>query len=220
MPINYISLAKIHHLLSRILFWPYKWTQYSALQNTCFAIQVSGAWGAWGVASLPCRIPCYCCTFFEMAFVRGGLQNVAKRERGLYPSQRRQPAQRRILSGSFIRLEDASGLYRTEYREYPTGKDGKSGFPVLRFDGAFWMMVLGVSLSCVLISTGPPGSCPFLPIQTPERGDAGKTHQDPERKTFRHAVERLEGYCECCKMRYVLLIVYLGLFMFSIRMFC
>ena len=70
-----------------------------------------------------------------MAFARGGWRNVASRERDMHSSQHQPAPQRRALKGSFISLEDASGLYKKEYQEYATGPDGLSGFPVLRFDG-------------------------------------------------------------------------------------
>ena len=71
-----------------------------------------------------------------MAFVLGSRHSVAKRERGLYAHQLfSRLSLRTVLKGSYIRLEDGSGLYRTEFREYKTTNGGKTGFPNLRFDG-------------------------------------------------------------------------------------
>ncbi len=48
------------------------------------------------------------------------------------------PPGKRSLRGSFIKLEDMSGRFRAEFREYPSrrvGADIVCGFPALHFDG-------------------------------------------------------------------------------------
>ena len=44
-------------------------------------------------------------------------------------------ARSRRLVGSYVRLEESSGQYRAEFKEYPNTSTGKTGFPTLRFDG-------------------------------------------------------------------------------------
>ena len=157
----------------------------------------------------------FCVGAMAMAFARGGRHNVARRERGLYPSQRTLAAEplllpRRDLIGSYVRLEDGSRLYRTEIREYEARKDGTSGFPALRFDGLAFPLKVGVACLRIYNRTGPLGSCPFRPLVTrddsDDSDDAGREAGKRPRPLL-HAVDKLDGYCECCNVKYVLLYI-------------
>lgn len=122
-----------------------------------------------------------------------------KQKKGLKAKANDVP-ERRELRGSYIRLEDASGEYKTEFREYPTRGIGTSGFPQLRFDG-LPLIVVNVFYTILSLNhmvLGAPGSCPFLPTKVEKKSK--QSCYEPVKR--RRVTTGLDGYCECCQLRY------------------